>query len=60
LFFRGYLQLELFSAIPLLFTLCAAALLAAFGYSGHILMYAPRDILSGCLAATQIILSIIL
>jgi len=60
IFFGAYLQLELFRAILLLFTLCAAALLAAFGYSGHILVYALRDILTCRLAATQIVLSIIL
>ncbi|WP_239354950.1 hypothetical protein, partial [Providencia rettgeri] len=32
-----------------------AALLAAFGYSNHILMYAHRDILAGRLPAIRII-----
>ncbi|WP_338458151.1 hypothetical protein [Pantoea sp. Nvir] len=36
---------------PVIF--CAAAALAALGYPGHILMYAPGDILSCRLASAQ-------
>ncbi|OQP34798.1 hypothetical protein B2J69_08290 [Pantoea latae] len=39
------------SCFPVIF--CAAAALAALGYPGHILMYAPGDILACRLASAQ-------
>ena len=35
----------------------AVALLASLGYSGHVLMYAPQDILACRLATTRTILN---